>query len=216
VRFDVVTVFPEAVDAACSHSIVGRARRRGLLDLRVHDPRAWAGGRHRVVDDRPFGGGPGMVLMAPPIAACLDRVLARQPRPRLLMTDPQGRRLDQAWVRELAMEPALVLVCGHYEGIDDRIRQLYNPEPISIGDYVLSGGETAAPVLIDAVVRLLPGALNDPASAEQDSFAGDGRMDHPCFTRPRSFRGIDVPAELMAGDHAGIEAWRDRARPSPA
>jgi tRNA (guanine37-N1)-methyltransferase len=215
VRVDVVTLFPDLIASGCDHSIVGRARRRGIVDLAIHDPRSFAGGRHRVVDDRPFGGGPGMVLMAPPIAACLDRVLARDPRPRLLITDPQGRRLDQGFVRELAAEPHLAILCGHYEGIDRRIQDLYRPEGVSIGDYVLSGGEPAALVVIDAIVRLLPGALNDPESAVQDSFAADGSLDHPCYTRPRSFRGIEVPEALVAGDHRGIAAWRRNTRPDP-
>ncbi len=213
VNVDVITLFPDLITAGCDHSIVGRARRRGILDLAVHDPRAYAGGRHRVVDDRPFGGGPGMVLMAPPIAGCLDRILARDPRPRLLITDPQGRRLDQAFVRELAAEPRLVILCGHYEGIDRRIQDLYRPEGVSVGDYVLSGGEPAALVIIDAIARLLPGALNDPESAVQDSFAADGSLDHPSYTRPRTFRGLDVPEALIAGDHRGIAAWRRTAKP---
>ena len=214
-RVDVITAFPEAVAAMTGHSIVGRAVRRGLVAIGLHDPRAWAGGRHRAIDDRPFGGGPGMVLMAPPIAACLDQVLSVRPRPRLLVTDPKGRRLDQAWVRELSAEPHLAILCGHYEGIDQRIMEIYPHEGFSVGDYVLSGGEIPAALLIDGVARLLPGALNDPRSAVEDSFSDGAGHDHPCYTRPRSFRGLDVPQALIDGDHAGIDAWRAFRRHRP-
>jgi tRNA (guanine37-N1)-methyltransferase len=214
VRIDLITIFPEPCLAWLDTSIVGRARRRGLVQVVAHDPRAWAGGRHRKVDDRPCGGGPGMVLAAPPIAGCLDAVLAQGVRPRLLMTSPQGRRLDQAWVRELAAEPHLVALCGHYEGIDQRIVDLYRPELFSVGDYVLSGGELAALTLTDAVVRLLPGALGNADSAVEESFrAGDDDVfDHPCYTRPPEFRGHEVPAVLLGGDHAAIAAWRSAQR----
>ncbi len=207
-RIDVVSIFPEAIAGGCAHSIVARAMRRGLVEVTPWDPRRWAGGRHRPVDDRPFGGGPGMVLMAPPIAGCLDHLLAVQPRPRLLMTDPKGRRLDQAWVRELAAERHLVVVCGHYEGIDERIAEVYGPELFSVGDYVLSGGELPALTLIDAVVRLQPGALQDPESALAESFSAGAALDHPCFTRPRVFRDLAVPEALLSGDHAAIARWR--------
>lgn len=210
-RLDLITLFPELISGFLDGSIIGRARRRRLVDIQLVDPRAWAGGRHRVLDDRPYGGGPGMVLAAPPIAACLDSVLVPG-RSRLLMTSPQGRRLDQAWVRELAAAEHLVVLCGHYEGIDERIVALYRPEEFSVGDLVLSGGEPAAAVLVDALVRLQPGALGDADSAAQDSFGDDGLLDHPCWTRPPEFRGLTVPDVLLSGDHAAIAAWRQAER----
>lgn len=216
VRIDLITLFPEACQGYLDSSIIGRARRRGLVEITCIDPRAWAGGRHKTVDDRPFGGGPGMVLAAPPLAGCLDWVLTRSARPRLLITSPQGRKLDQAMATELLGNAHLVLLCGHYEGIDERIIELYRPEPFSIGDYVLSGGELAALVLVDALTRLIPGALGNSQSAVEESFQGDG-FDHPCYTRPRSFRGLDAPEALTSGDHARIAAWRaaQRARRTP-
>jgi tRNA (guanine37-N1)-methyltransferase len=212
VRIHLVTLHPDLLRGPCESSIVGRARRRGLVELSFTDPRRWAEGRHKKVDDRPFGGGPGMVIAAPPMAGAIDHLRAQEPAARLLITSPQGRRLDQPWVRELALEPALVVLCGHYEGIDERIDALYRPEPFSLGDFVLSGGEPAALALVDAVVRLLPGALGNAASAVEDSFGDGGELDHPCFTRPREFRGLEVPAALIAGDHAGIARWRAEER----
>ena len=212
VLIDIVTLFPEACAGYLDASIVGRARRRGLIEVDLIDPRAWAGGRHKTVDDRPFGGGPGMVLAAPPLAGCLDWVLSRSAAPRLLITSPQGRRLDQPWITELAHAPHVVVLCGHYEGIDERIVELYRPEPFSVGDLVLSGGELAALALADAVTRLQPGALGNERSAAEDSFQHGDELDHPCYTRPREFRGLDVPEALMSGDHARIAAWREAQR----
>jgi tRNA (guanine37-N1)-methyltransferase len=211
VRIDVVTMFAEACQGYLDASIVGRARRRGLIEINLVDPRRWAGGRHRKVDDRPFGGGPGMVMGAPPLAGCLDFLMAQSERPRLLMTDPRGRRLAQPWVEELARTDHLIVLCGHYEGIDERIVELYRPELFSIGDLVISGGELAALVLADAVVRLQPGALGDERSAAEDSFAGGKGLDHPCYTRPEEFRGLRVPDALLSGDHAAIARWRSEA-----
>ncbi len=211
-RIDIVTIFPEACAGYLEASIVGRARRRGLIDVNLVDPRAWAGGRHRKVDDRPFGGGPGMVMMAPPLAGCLDHLLAQSRQPRLLMTSPQGRRLDQTRVAELDRDQHLVVLCGHYEGIDERIVELYHPEEFSVGDLVISGGELAALILVDALTRLRPGALGNVESAAADSFAAGGGLDHPCYTRPREFRDIAVPEVLMSGDHREIERWRERER----
>jgi tRNA (guanine37-N1)-methyltransferase len=212
-RLDIITIFPDACQGYLDASIVGRARRRGLIEIVLHDPRAWAGGRHRTVDDRPFGGGPGMVLMAPPIAGCIDHVRTLSPAPRLLMTSPQGRRLDQPWVRELARDQHLIVLCGHYEGIDERIVELYRPELFSIGDLVISGGELAALVLADAVTRLQPGALGNEQSAASDSFSHEGAaFDHPCFAPPREFRGMSVPEALLSGDHARIARWREDER----
>ena len=154
-----------------------------------------------------------MVLAAPPIAACIDALATRSPRPRILLTSPQGQRLDQGTAAQLAREQHLIVLCGHYEGIDERIVALYQPQEFSIGDLVISGGELAAMVLADAVTRLVPGALGAAASATEDSFSGpDGLLDHPCYTRPESFRGLRVPEELLSGDHARIAAWRQRQR----
>jgi tRNA (guanine37-N1)-methyltransferase len=211
-KIDLVTLFPETCQAYLDASIVGRARRRGLIEIAAVDPRAWAGGRHRKVDDRPFGGGPGMVLMAPPVAGCLDHLMAQSAAPKLLMTSPQGRKLDQARVRALAQEQHLIVLCGHYEGIDERIVELYRPELFSIGDLVISGGELAALVLVDAVPRLRPGALGNAESAVAESFTAAGEFDHPSYTRPREFRDLAVPESLMSGDHAAIERWRTAER----
>jgi tRNA (guanine37-N1)-methyltransferase len=153
-----------------------------------------------------------MVLMAPPLAGCLDYVSAQSPSPRVLMTSPQGRRLDQALVHELGEERHLVVLCGHYEGIDERVNELYHPEAFSIGDLVISGGELAALVLVDALARLRPGALGNGLSAAQDSFASGAELDHPCYTRPREFADLVVPEVLMSGDHQAIEAWRTQER----
>lgn len=216
-RLDIVTIHPEACQGYLETSIVGRARRLGVVAIETVDPRAWAGGRHRSVDDRPYGGGPGMVLRAPPIAGCLDYLATTSPRQRLLMTSPAGRPLEQGWVRELAQESHLIVLCGHYEGIDERIVALYRPELFSIGALVISGGELAALVLADAVTRLQPGALGNPASAQEDSFAAaaPGLLDHPCYAPPREFRGMRVPEALVSGDHARIRRWREEVR-SPA
>lgn len=212
-HIDIITLFPEACHSFLQSSIVGRAQRRGLIKIDVHDPRHWAGGRHRIVDDRPYGGGPGMVLKAAPIAACLDSILDQEQAPTLLMTSPQGRRFDQQWAEALASDQHLVIICGHYEGIDERIAEIYKPQEFSIGDVVLSGGELAAMILTDAVTRLIPGVLGHPESANEDSFSGaDAKLDHPCYTKPPEFRGLKVPDVLMSGDHAAIDAWRQQQR----
>lgn len=210
-RVDVVSLFPEAVDIWCQTSIVGRARKRGLLSLHCHDPRRFSGGRHRVVDDRPYGGGPGMVLAAPPIARCLDHCLAQSTQPLIFAPTPQGQPLQQAQLRDWSQRQHLIFCCGHYEGIDERIFQLYPIHEFSIGDFVVSGGELPALVAIDGVTRLLPGALGDAASAVEDSFS-DGELDHPSYTRPPSFRGLQVPEVLLSGDHQRISAWRQAQR----
>jgi len=207
-RIDVLTLFPEMFEPYLASSIVGRAVARGIVSIRCTSFRDFACDRHRSVDDRPFGGGPGMVLMCPPVFDALEHVEAQSETKslRILLT-PQGEKLTQSVVAELAQAPRLVLLCGHYEGFDDRIRTGIAAREISIGDYVLSGGEPAAMVLIDAVVRLLPGALGDEASAADESFA-DGTLEYPQFTRPREFRGMGVPEVLLSGDHGRIAAWR--------
>jgi len=210
VRIDVVTLFPEMVETLLRFGVTGRAVDRGLLDVATWNPRDAAHDRHRTVDDRPYGGGPGMVMKVQPLRDTLRRARAAvQPPGRTLYLSPQGRPLDQDGVRQLAMEPRLILLAGRYEGIDERLIEAEVDEEWSIGDYVLSGGEPAALVLIDAVTRLLPGALNDQESAAQDSFM-DGLLDCPHYTRPEEIDGCRVPAVLMSGDHAAIARWRRR------
>lgn len=208
-RFDVLTLFPGLFDGFLGESILRRAIDRGLVEVHRWNLRDWAEGRHRQVDDRPFGGGPGMVLMAPPVVAAVEAVRGlAEPSGRLIALTPQGRRLDQAHVRDLAGSPRLVLLCGRYEGLDERIFEVLSPELISIGDYVLSGGEVPAMVVIDAVMRLVPGVLGDAESATDESFGASGGLEYPHYTRPRSFRGLDVPEVLLGGDHAAIARWR--------
>src|SRR5437588_8948594 len=185
-RFDLLTLFPGLFDGFLSESILKRAIARGLVAVERWDIRDWANGRHRPVDDRPFGGGPGMVLMAPPVVAAVEAVRSSaEPPGRLLALTPQGRRLDQAWVAELAAEPRLLLLCGRYEGFDERIFETLGPESLSVGDYVLSGGEVAAMAVVDAVMRLVPGVLGDAESAVDESFGPDGGLEYPQYTRPR-------------------------------
>ncbi|MDW8323192.1 MAG: tRNA (guanosine(37)-N1)-methyltransferase TrmD [Burkholderiales bacterium] len=210
--YHVVTLFPRMFAALTDYGVSGRALKRGLVRLRLWDPRAFTRDAHRTVDDRPFGGGPGMVMLVEPLDLALTAVRtalawAGLTRPRLLCLSPQGRVLDHALVAELAREPALVLVAGRYEGIDERLYARHPLEEVSIGDYVLSGGELAAMVLLDAVIRQQPGALGDAGSAAQDSFA-DGLLDCPHYTRPEDYLGLKVPPVLRSGDHAAIARWR--------
>jgi tRNA (guanine37-N1)-methyltransferase len=208
-RFDIVSLFPDFVAQIAAHGVVGRAGERGLLSLHGWNPRDYADGNYRRVDDRPFGGGPGMVMMIDPLRAAIRAARDADPAPaRVVYLSPQGIRLDQRKVRELAALPRLVLLCGRYEGVDERLLQAEVDEEISIGDYVLSGGELAAAVLVDAVARLQEGALNDAESAIQDSFEGDGLLDCPHYTRPVEHALGAVPEVLLSGNHAGIARWR--------
>jgi tRNA (guanine37-N1)-methyltransferase len=209
-RIDVVTLFPELVVALTRAGITGRACRQGLLELVLWNPRDYTRDPHRTVDDRPYGGGPGMLMKVAPLRAAIRA--ARQQaggRFRTLLLSPQGRTLDHQGVVELAREPGLLLVAGRYEGIDERIVELEIDEEWSIGDFVLSGGELAAMVLIDAVTRQLPGALGHDASAAQDSFA-EGLLDCPHYTRPEQIEGLRVPAVLLSGNHQQIRRWREQ------
>jgi len=207
-RIDIVTLFPELFAPYLSTSIVGRAVERGLASIHCTNPRDFAQGTHRSVDDRPFGGGPGMVLMCQPVFEALEHLDKQHDgEPLRILLTPQGEKLNQTIVSELAAAPWLVLICGHYEGFDERIRTGAKVREISIGDYVLSGGEPAAMVLTDAVVRLVPGALGDEGSAADESFSR-GTLEYPHYTRPREFRGMNVPEVLLSGDHAKIDAWR--------
>jgi tRNA (guanine37-N1)-methyltransferase len=203
-EIDVLTLFPEMVSAPLGASIPGRIQERGIATVRTHDLRQWGLGRHRSVDDAPYGGGAGMVMRPEPIAAGLDTL--RRPDSLVVLLDPAGERFDQARAHDLAGRTHLVLVCARYEGVDERVRSLVDLE-LSIGDYVLTGGELPALVVIDAVIRLLPGAIDDASTAEE-SFAG-GLLEYPQYTRPPSFRGMDVPPILTSGDHGAVARWRE-------
>ncbi len=209
-RVDVITLFPEFIAQSAGLGVVGRAQEKSLFSLHGWNPRDYAEGNYRRVDDRPFGGGPGMVMLIEPLQACLEAVRAADPQPApLIYLSPQGRPLTQAKARELAALPRLLLLCGRYEGVDERFVAAAVDEEISIGDYVLSGGELAAAVLVDAVTRLQEGALNDAESAAQDSFEGEGGwLDCPHYTHPASHELGEVPAVLRSGDHAAIARWR--------
>jgi tRNA (guanine37-N1)-methyltransferase len=207
-KIDVITLFPEVLQAMTGLGVTGRALQNGKIDLRALNPRSFATDRHRSVDDRPYGGGPGMVMTVEPLRSAIRAARADQGEGRKVsLLSPQGRRLDQAAVNELATRPGLILVCGRYEGIDERLIDLEVDEEWSIGDFVISGGELAAAIVIDAVARLLPGVLGDEQSAEQDSFM-DGLLDHPHYSRPENVEGLEVPAVLLSGDHEAIRRWR--------
>ncbi|HLU43080.1 MAG TPA: tRNA (guanosine(37)-N1)-methyltransferase TrmD [Microthrixaceae bacterium] len=203
-RIDVVTIFGELVDQFCSGSLLGRARRRGLLDLRLHDPRDATDDVHRTVDDTPFGGGAGMVMRPEPLFEIVER--ADPPRP-LFLLGPGGRRFDQAMAVELAASGGFSLLCGRYEGVDERVHTHLVDDELSIGDYVLAGGEVAALVVIEAVTRLVPGVMGNEYSAEEESF-GSGLLEYPQYTRPAEYRGLRVPEVLRSGDHGRIARWR--------
>ena len=207
-RIDVLTLFPRLFDSPLRESLLGKAIDAGLLDVRVHDIRDHARDKHRTTDDYSFGGGPGMVMKPEPIFDAVESL--GQGTRRLVMLSPAGRRLDQSLVRELAAEPWLVLICGRYEGIDERVVTGLGAEEVSIGDFVLSGGEVAALVVLEVVTRLVPGVLGNEESLDRESFE-HGLLDHPHYTRPRTYRGMSVPDVLLSGDHAGIAAWRHRA-----
>lgn len=210
-RCDVLTLFPEMVEAVLNASILKRGRERGLLEVRVVNLRDYAEGPHRVADDYPYGGGAGMVIKPEPVFRAIEARRAEGEDLRLVLLSPQGRRFTQAVAKEFAAEPRrLVFLCGRYEGIDERVRVGLAPEELSVGDYVLTGGELAALIVIDASARLVPGVLGDPQSAELDSFSR-WLLDYPQYTRPPTFRGMEVPEILLSGNHGAIEAWR-RAR----
>jgi tRNA (guanine37-N1)-methyltransferase len=208
-RVDVCTIFPGIFAGALGESLLGRAIAAGVLDVRVHDIRDFTADKHRQVDDESFGGGPGMVMKPEPIFEAVESL--GPDRGRVLMLSPAGRRLDQALVRELSLETRLVLVCGRYEGVDERVVEGLPAEEISIGDYVLSGGEIPALVLLEAVTRLVPGVIGKEGSHEQDSFSLPEMLDHPHYTRPREYRGMRVPDVLLGGNHAEIDRWRREA-----
>jgi tRNA (guanine37-N1)-methyltransferase len=203
-RADVFTIFPELIEPALRVSLLGRAREAGLVDVRLHDPREFATDRHRSVDDTPFGGGAGMVMAPGPLFAAVEA--ADPPRPLLLLS-ASGRRFDQACAAELAAGGAFSLVCGRYEGVDQRVADHLCDGELSIGDYVLAGGEAAAVVVLEAVARLVPGVMGNAGSADEESYAS-GLLEYPQYTRPASFRGWDVPEVLRSGDHGAVRRWR--------
>ncbi len=208
-RVDIVTIFPAMVQGPLAEGIVARAIAKGVLDVRVHDLRDFTTDRHRIVDDTPFGGGPGMVLKPEPLFAAVDRIREERGIPSaVILTSPDGERLTHAVAERLSALDHVVVLCGRYEGVDERVREHLATETISIGDYVLSGGELPALVIVDAMARLVPGVVGDDASVAGDTFARDGLLDFPQYTRPAEFRGLTVPPVLLSGHHAEIEKWR--------
>ncbi len=205
-RFDVVTIFPAMFGPVFKQGVIARAIERGVIELQAHDLREHTHDRHRQVDDMPFGGGPGMVMKPEPVVEAVEAIRGTNRGPVILM-EPWGERLDQQLASELARQPGLIIVCGRYEGIDDRVRTALGAREVSVGDYVLSGGEIPAMVLIDAVARLVPGVVGDPGSLAQDTFS-DEATGWPQYTRPAEYRGMTVPDVLLSGDHARIRQWR--------
>jgi tRNA (guanine37-N1)-methyltransferase len=206
-RIDILSVVPDLLRSPLEHSIVQRAQTKGHLEVHIHNIRDYTTLRHKQVDDYPFGGGAGMVIMAAPIAACIDALLAERSYDAIIYTTPDGETLKQITCNTMSMLQNIIILCGHYKGIDDRIRQTYITHEISIGDYVLSGGELAALVITDALARLIPGVLNDETSALSDSFQ-DNLLAPPVYTRPAEWRGLSVPAVLLSGHDANIDDWR--------
>ncbi|MDB5385207.1 MAG: tRNA ((37)-N1)-methyltransferase TrmD [Planctomycetaceae bacterium] len=211
-RFDVLTLFPELFDSYLQQSLLKQALDKRLVEIHRWNFRDWATGKHRSVDDTPYGGGPGMLLSCPPIFDCVEAVQPMAPVPgKLVVLTPQGRRLNQRVVEELAGHQRLLLLCGRYEGFDQRIIEGLQPLEISVGDFICNGGEVPAMVIIDAVIRLVPGVLGDETSSKYESFAESGLLEHPQYTRPREFRGMTVPEILLSGDHGKIAKWRQAA-----
>jgi tRNA (guanine37-N1)-methyltransferase len=208
VRVDIFTIFPGIFESPLRESLLGKAVADGILDVRMHDIRQFATDKHRSTDDEPYGGGPGMVMKAEPVLAAVESLGPE--RGRMILLSPAGRRLDRDLAHELAAEPRLVLICGRYEGVDERVVEGLPAEEVSIGDYVLSGGEVAALVVLEAVTRLVPGVIGREESHQHDSFE-DGLLDHPHYTRPQELRGMSVPEVLVSGNHAEIERWRREA-----
>lgn len=206
-KFDILTLFPAMFDGPLTESIVRRAVENGFLDFRLHQIRDFATDRHKTVDDAPYGGGDGMVMKVEPIAACLEAVKAERPKARVILTSPRGRLFDSRAARELAQEEEVVIICGRYEGVDERVSELFVDDEFSIGDFVLTGGELAAMIMVDATARFIPGVLGSPGSAEADTFS-DGLLEYPQYTRPAEYRGSAVPSVLLSGNHADVARWR--------
>lgn len=210
-RFDVLTLFPEIFSGYLGQSLLQKAIEKGLIDVQLWNFRNWTTDRHQSVDDTPYGGGPGMLIMCPPVYACVEHVQSQSGTPgQLVLLTPQGRRLDQTLVNELATHPRLVLLCGRYEGFDERISEGLKPLEVSVGDFVTNGGEVPAMLIIESVMRMIPGVLGDETSSRDDSFAQGNLLEYPQYTRPRDFRGMTVPEILLSGNHQEIAAWRAR------
>ncbi|MCA9042474.1 MAG: tRNA (guanosine(37)-N1)-methyltransferase TrmD, partial [Planctomycetaceae bacterium] len=208
-RFDILTLFPGLFDGYLQQSLLKLAIQNGLVEVNTWDFRQWATGKHQSVDDKPYGGGPGMLIGCQPVYDCVEAVQAEGQQPgQLVMMTPQGRRLDQKLVEELAEYDRLVILCGRYEGFDERIREGLKPLEISAGDFIANGGEVPAMLVVDTVIRLIPGVLGDETSAKYDSFSDAGLLEYPQYTRPREFRGMKVPEVLLSGNHQEIERWR--------
>ena len=209
-RFDVLTLFPEIFSGYMRQSILNKAIEKELVSLNVHNMRDWSEDKHNKIDDRPFGGGPGMILMAEPVVKCVREVTALDSQPpTVILLTPTGQKLDQSLIEELAVKPRIMMLCGRYEGFDQRVSDILQPMEVSIGDYILNGGEVASMVLVDALVRMVPGVLGDEFSNIDDSFSrGNRLLEYPQYTRPREFEGHSVPEVLLSGDHGAIEAWR--------
>lgn len=209
-RFDILTLFPDMFPGYMSQSILNKSIERGLVEIHVHNMRDWAPGRHHKIDDAPYGGGPGMILMVEPVVNCVRDVQAMTSDPgTVIVTTPQGQRLNQPMVEELAVNQRMILLCGRYEGFDQRVIDILNPLEVSIGDYILNGGEVASMVLVDSLVRMVPGVLGDEQCSIDDSFSRGNRMlEYPQYTRPREFEGQTVPDILLSGNHGEIARWR--------
>lgn len=208
-RIDVITIFPKMFDSVLNESIIKRAQAKGKVKIYIHDLRDYTLDKHRKVDDRPFGGGSGMVMRPEPIFNCVGYIKSKIPKPKIILLSPQGKKFSQGIAKKLSKAKSLILICGHYEGVDERVRNNLADEELSIGDYVLTGGELPAMVLIDALVRLIPGVLGDKNSLNFESFEGN-LLEYPHYTRPASFRRMGVPEILLSGDHNKIEDWRRR------
>ena len=209
-RFDILTLFPDMFPGYLSQSLLNKAIEKGIVEVHLHDLRSWTDDPHRKVDDRPFGGGPGMILMVDPVVRAVEAIqqMADQPA-QVILTTPQGKRLNQRYVEDLAANQRFLLLCGRYEGFDQRVIDILKPLEVSVGDYILNGGEVAAMVMVDTLVRMVPGVLGHQESSVQDSFSRGNRMlEYPQFTRPREYRGLSVPEVLLSGNHPEIEKWR--------
>ena len=207
-RFDIITVLPSLLESPFAHSILQRAQKKGIAEIHVHNLRDYATNKHKSVDDYPYGGGSGMVMQIEPFAACIEQLQSERAYDEIIYMTPDGVTLNQTIANDLSNRRNIIILCGHYKGIDQRIRDIYVTKEISIGDYVLSGGELPAAIVVDAVIRLIPGVLSDETSALSDSFQ-DGLLDAPIYTRPAEWRGHKVPEVLLSGNEAKINAWRD-------
>ena len=208
-RFDIMTLFPEIFTGYMGQSLLKKAIDQNLVNIHLWNFRNWTKDRHNTIDDRPYGGGPGMLMMCEPVYDCVEAVRAEtSPEGLLVMMTPQGRPLTQTLVEELATQPRILIMCGRYEGFDDRINQGLKPLEVSAGDFICNGGEVPAMLLVDTVIRLIPGVLGDETSSKYDSFSHQGLLEYPQYTRPRNFRGMEVPDILLSGDHEKIAAWR--------